>query len=119
MRRTLLASFALAFMAYWFWTAEYSTEREASIQPLIPSLARMLPSLGGSKAPSAPAGNSTADTSALKKWMISEVVNRAHAMEALVQRQSQDESVKFLSDLLAHTTDASIARHARYLLTKL
>src|SRR5262249_46383700 len=51
MRRTLLAFFALAFMAYWFWTSEFSTDREASVQPLLPAFVRSLPTLNKSGAP--------------------------------------------------------------------
>ncbi|MGZ3723829.1 MAG: hypothetical protein ACXVA9_12890, partial [Bdellovibrionales bacterium] len=43
-----------------------------------------------------------------------EVVIRANALESVVHRLSNSESIKYLQDVLAHTSDPSLARHARY-----
>ncbi len=48
-----------------------------------------------------------------------EVVIRAHALEALVQRLSPSASVAYLKKLLAKTSDPALARHARYWLNRL
>jgi hypothetical protein len=205
MRRTLLAAFALAFMAYWFWTGEYSVERQASLMPVLPSSVRRLPE-GAARSPTAASSaKGVAADGAVRRWLeqesarvgrvdpspeasvvrlkkkalslkpteleflgaaaadpgvsaderflavyiiglseaaaakdvlravsqlpipptsndraySDEVVIRAHAMEALVQRLSQQESLLYLNDVLKRATDASIVRHARYLLSKL
>lgn len=206
MRRTLLAFFALIFMAYMLWNSETPSDRQASLNPVLPSIVRHLPWSSRDQAATAQpkmpaAGGATemkhwldqealkvgridhdpasttirlkrkalslapsdieflkstsidpangADERFLAIYMIGlsesaaaksalrevsetpipptsndraysdEVVIRAHAMESLVQRQNQEESLQYLKDLLSKTTDASIAKHARYLLTKL
>jgi hypothetical protein len=191
MVRTLLASFALAFMAYWVWTSESLTERQASLMPTLPTFVRDLkpapntsalqrwlskeagkvgrigeqptttvvrlkkkalslkpsdleyllqtavnPGAGGDERFLSVYMIGLSEAAAAKKALreiaetpvpptpndraySDEVVIRAHAMESLVQRQNQQDSVEFLRALLGKTTDASIARHARYLLSKL
>lgn len=48
-----------------------------------------------------------------------EVVIRAHALDAVVKRLSPADSIKYLKDVLANTTDPAVARHARYWLGRL
>lgn len=47
MRRTLLAFFGLAFLIYWFWTADLPQESPETLDPVIPSLVRVTASLPG------------------------------------------------------------------------
>ena len=43
MRRTVLAFFGFAFIVYWLWTAELPTDGAASLDPVLPSIVRLLP----------------------------------------------------------------------------
>jgi hypothetical protein len=48
-----------------------------------------------------------------------EVVIRAHALEAVVGRLNPAESVQYLREILAHTNDPALAKHAKYWLNRL
>lgn len=79
MRRTSVAFLGLAFVIYWLWTVDAPTNDQlASLNPVLPSLIRMLPFPSKSQlhAPTAPnpGGRSTYDPSGLRRWLTDEVV---------------------------------------------
>ena len=63
--------------------------------------------------------NSPVPVTATERAYSDEVVIRATALESAVQKMSPTDSRKYLNDMLAHTQDPSLARHARYWLTRL
>lgn len=204
MKKTLLAFFGLAFIVYWFWTADLRFDRPAALDPVLPALVRMLPSPTRLYVTST-TDRDTAPSVGLRKWLNEEVIKVAHvdsnpsgtvirlkkkalslkpneltslkqiamdptasgderffavyiiglsesalakdelkeigestipatandraysdevviraqALEAVLQHLSPADSINYLRKVLATTTDPSVAKHARYWLTRL
>jgi hypothetical protein len=207
MRTSALAFLGLVFVGYWLYTADIPRDQQASFEPQLPALIRILPSSAKQRWFSHPSqdSKSTPDTTGIHRWLLDEsmklgrpdrnpsaavlqmkqkalslkpeelkvlrdiclspsasgderflaiyiislaesaqardllkeiavtplpqtsgdraysdeVVIRANALEAVVRRLNKDESKKYLEDMLAKTQDPSLARHARYWLTRL
>lgn len=205
MRRTLLAFLGLFFAGYWLWTADIPRDQQASFEPVLPALVRILPTSAKQRLFPSRSPKTASDLTGIRHWLAGEamkvgradgttsatvlhlkqralglkpeelqvlkevslspsasgeerflavyiiglaesaqareflkqiaqtpipqtanershsdeVVIRANALESVVHRLSADESKIYLNDLLAKSPDPSLARQARYWLTRL
>jgi hypothetical protein len=207
LRTTLLAFLGMIFVGYWLWTADIPRDQQASFEPVLPGLVRILPASASAKLFPSLKGEKggPADLTGIRHWLLEEsvkvgrvdinpsatvlrlkqkaltlkvselrilkdtclsplasgderflavyiiglsesaqardflkeiagtaipasandraysdeVVIRANALESVVHRLNPLDAKGYLQDVLAHTQDPSLARHARYWLTRL
>jgi hypothetical protein len=202
---TLLAFLGMIFVGYWLWTADIPRDQQASFEPVLPGLVRILPARSSAKLFPSLKNDDPSDTTGIRHWLLEEsvkvgrvdsnpsatvlrlkqkaltlkaselrilkdtclspsasgderflavyiiglsesaqareflkeisgapipstssdrsysdeVVIRANALESVVHRLNALDAKIYLQDVLAHTQDPSLARHARYWLTRL